>query len=355
MKYMTIVGTRPEFIQATALTQVIRREHEEILVNTGQHYDDNMSQVFFEDLNLPVPEFSLGIGSGSHAQQTASIMTQLETIIIQEEPDWVIVYGDTNSTLAAALVTAKLNLRLAHIEAGLRSFDRQMPEEVNRIITDHISQLLFSPTRAGVDNLAREGITEGVHLVGDVRVDILHQHLDAAKIRAPGLRKSIGLSPDQPFALTTIHRPANTDDKQRLSDIFDTLNTLGISVVLPIHPRLRKMLQSYYIHVGENVHIVEPLGFLDMMAMLHASEIVITDSGGLQKESYMMKRPTVTVRDSTEWIETVDAGWNRLCEPEQASFKAAVDAARGEPPAEHPDLYGQPGVSERILDILLKA
>lgn len=350
---MTIVGTRPEFVQIGPVTHAIRRDHVDILVNTGQHYDDNMSSVFFGDLGLPKPEVNLGVGSGSHAVQTAAIMTKLEPVVLSEKPDWVLVYGDTNSTLAAALIASKLTVPLAHIEAGLRSFDRRMPEEVNRVITDHVSQLLFAPTQIAVTNLAHEGIVQGVHQVGDVRVDIMRQFAGRASERIPVLRRQFNLAPEEPFALATIHRPSNTDDRARLQHIVETLNTLGIAVLLPAHPRLKKMLATFDLECGASIRLVDPLGFLDLIAMLQACEIVITDSGGLQKEAYLLHRPTVTVRDSTEWVETVESGWNRLCEPDPASFKAAVAEARSTRPAGHPDYYGSPGVSERILEALL--
>lgn len=353
MKCMTIVGTRPEFIQIAPLTRAIRGNHVDVLVNTGQHYDENMSRVFFDDLELPDPDIELGVGSGSHAVQTAAIMTKLEPVVQREQPDWVVVYGDTNSTLAAALVAAKLMVPLAHIEAGLRSYDRRMPEEVNRVITDHISQRLFAPTQRAVTNLTLEGIVQGVHHVGDVRVDILQRFADRARTRIPALLARLNITPDMPFALTTIHRPSNTDDPVRLRHIIDTLNTLNIAIVLPAHPRLKKMLTAFGLNCGTNIRLVEPFGYLDTIALLCACEIVITDSGGLQKEAYLLHRPTVTVRDSTEWVETIESGWNRLCEPDPASFTAAVATARDNHPAKHPDYYGSPGVSERILRVLL--
>ena len=352
MKCVTVVGTRPEFVQIATISRLLRQHHSDVLVNTGQHYDDNMSQIFFSELGLPLPDYDLGVGSSSHAQQTGEIMMRLEPILQQEQPDWVIVFGDTNSTVAAAMVAAKLHLPLAHIEAGLRSFDRDMPEEVNRVVTDHISQLLFAPTDSAVTNLANEGITEGVHQVGDVRVDILQEMAARSDERQAGLRQRIGLAEGVPFALTTIHRPANTDDPARLGAIVDVLNALDLAVVLPIHPRLRKLMDTHGLKFSENVRVIDPVGFLDMVALLQACEIVITDSGGLQKEAYLLHRPTVTVRDSTEWIETVHAGWNRLCEPEHDAFMAAVAEARGSRPATHPDFYGAPGVNERIMTIL---
>jgi UDP-N-acetylglucosamine 2-epimerase len=350
IKCLTVVGTRPEFIQIAPLTKALRRRHHEILVNTGQHYDDNMSRVFFRELDLPAADVNLNVGSGSHSQQTGQIMMALEEVVLREHPDWLIVYGDTNTTVAAALTAAKIRVPLVHVEAGLRSFDRSMPEEINRVVTDHISDILFAPTQIAVENLKNEGIAQGVHLVGDVRVDVLHGFVEQTWARQPHLLDKFELQPGEPFALVTIHRASNTDDCQRLTRIVEALNQVDLAVLLPVHPRLRKMLETFGLHFAPHVRTTEPLGFLDLIAMLDACGVVITDSGGLQKEAYMLSRPTVTLRNTTEWIETVDAGWNRLCEPE--TLTAAVATARGTPPAAHPDFYGTHGVSERMVDIL---
>jgi UDP-N-acetylglucosamine 2-epimerase len=355
MKIMTIVGARPEFIQTAPVSKAIRRRFTEVLVHTGQHYDGNMSDVFFRDLNLPEPELNLGVGSGSHAEQTGQMMIRLEEAMLREKPDWVLVFGDTNSTIAGALTAAKLHIPIAHIEAGLRSYDRAMPEEVNRVLTDHISNVLFAPTQTAVDNLAREGITNGVRLVGDVRVDVLVGIMDTAHKQQAKLFAQTRLSEGQPFALATIHRASNTDDRERLKAIVEVMSTLDIPVVLPVHPRLRKMMGEFGFQFSGNVRAIDPVGFLDMAALLDACQIVITDSGGLQKEAYMLYRPCVTVRDTTEWIETVESGWNRLCEPTPGEFKAAVAQARGTPPSAHPDFYGAIGVGERICDVLAEA
>jgi UDP-GlcNAc3NAcA epimerase len=352
MKVMTIVGARPEFIMTAPVSMAIREYNVEVLVHTGQHYDDNMSDIFFSELGIPKPEFNLGVGSGSHAEQTAEMMIRMERVMLDEKPDWVLVYGDTNSTIAGSLTAAKLNIRVAHVESGLRSYDRTMPEEVNRILTDHISTILFAPTQVAVDNLKKEGITDGVRMMGDVRVDVMLGMVERARQRRKTLLESMNLRDSDPFAITTIHRASNTDDVTRLRDIIETLNTLELAVVLPVHPRLRKMIGEFDLHFSDNVRAIEPVGFIDMVCLLDASEIVITDSGGLQKESYMLRRPTVTVRNTTEWVETVESGWNRLCEPDPASFKAAVAEARKAPPAEHPDFYGTYGVSKRICAAL---
>ncbi|MBL8161787.1 MAG: UDP-N-acetylglucosamine 2-epimerase (non-hydrolyzing) [Anaerolineae bacterium] len=350
MKTITIVGARPEFIQTAPFTKAIRKRHTDILVHTGQHYDDNMSAVFFSDLGIPQPELNLGVGGGSHAEMTGQMLMKLEAAFQQEKPDWVVVFGDTNSTIAGALAAAKIHIPVAHIESGLRSYDRRMPEEVNRVMTDHLSSALFAPTQAAVDNLRKEGITRGVRLVGDVRVDVVEQTVPRARTRQSDLFTQTGLQAGEGFALATIHRASNTDDRARLSDIVNAFNTLDLPVVLPVHPRLKKMLAEFGLSFSGNVRPVEPLGFVDMVALLDACRMVITDSGGLQKEAYMLRRPCVTVRDTTEWIETVESGWNRLTEP--GDFRAAAAAAAVPPPAEHPDFYGASGVCDRIVDAL---
>jgi len=347
MKVLTVVGARPEFIQLAPVTAAIRRSHTEILVHTGQHFDDNMSGVFFAELGLPQPEHFLGIGGGSHAAQTGPMLMALETKMLQERPDWVLVFGDTNSTLAGALAAAKLQIPIAHIEAGLRSYDRAMPEEINRVITDHLSQLLLPPTQVAVDNLKREGITKGVELVGDVRVDVMQHLLVRAQTHGQTLLSQFGLECGDCFALATIHRASNTDDEGRLRAILKALGSLDMPVVLPVHPRLGKMAGQFGVSFPSNVYRLPPLGILDMVSLIDACQIVVTDSGGLQKEAYLLNRPAATLRDTTEWIETVDAGWNRLCEPENLA-RAVSEALSGSTP-KHPSLYGEIGVGERIV------
>ena len=353
MKIMTVIGSRPEIIQTAPVSRTFRqRGHHEILVHTGQHYDYNMSDVFFEDLDVPIPELNLGVGSGSHARQTAEAMIRLESAMFREKPDYVVVFGDTNSTVAASMAAAKLNRPIAHIEAGLRSFDRRMPEETNRIVTDHLSTLLFAPTQVAVDNLKREGIVENVFLVGDVRVDLVLGLRKRAALRRDALLARTSIKPGVPFILATIHRAANTDNPERLRGIVQALNELDLPVILPMHPRLVKMVKTFELRFGPNVRCVDPLGFLNMIALLDACEVVITDSGGLQKESYMLRRPTVTIRDTTEWVETLYSGWNRLCIPDPVGVQAAVYDARHEIPLEHPDYYGTYGTCERLTIVL---
>jgi UDP-N-acetylglucosamine 2-epimerase len=309
-----------------------------------------MSSVFFSDLGIPEPDVNLGVGGGGHGQMTGQMLIKMEAAMLEYAPDWVVVFGDTNSTIAGGMAAAKLHLPVAHIEAGLRSYDRKMPEEVNRVLTDHLSTLLFAPTAAAVENLAKEGIRDGVKLVGDVRVDVVMQTVERSKARQAALLQATGLAAGEAFALATIHRASNTDDRARLTEIVSAFNTLDLPVVLPVHPRLKKMMAEFGLTFSGNVRSIEPIGFVDMVALLDSCRIVVTDSGGLQKEAYMLRRPAVTVRDTTEWIETVHSGWNRLTEP--ADFKAAAAAALAPPPAAHPDFYGVPGVCERIVDEL---
>jgi UDP-GlcNAc3NAcA epimerase len=351
MKVLTVVGARPEFIQLAPVTAAIRETNTEILVHTGQHFDDNMSQVFFDELKLPRPEHHLGVGGGTHAQQTGQMLIALETKMLEERPDWVLVFGDTNSTVAGALAAAKLQIPIAHIEAGLRSYDRAMPEEVNRVVTDHVSQLLLAPTQLAIENLAKEGISTGVELVGDVRVDVLPRLQLLAQGRSAAILSQVGLVPTETFALATIHRASNTDDEPRLRKLLTAIGQLKFPVVLPVHPRLSKMVQHFGLNFPSNLRKLAPVGILDMVALLDACHLVITDSGGLQKEAYLLNRPTVTLRNTTEWVETITVGWNRLCEPE--NLVQAADSAVSGLPAEHPPLYGVEGVGKRIVEQLL--
>jgi len=303
MKIMSIVGARPQFIKAAPVSRVLRRTHQEVLVHTGQHYDDNMSEVFFRELEIPRPDVNLEIGSGPHGEQTGRMMGGIEKVALDIKPDWVLVYGDTNSTVAGALVAAKLHIKVAHVEAGLRSFDRRMPEEINRVLTDHVSDLLLCPTEVAITNLAREGIEHGVHLVGDVMYDAFLFNLEAARKR-DGILKEMGLAPDA-FALATIHRAENADDPARLAAILEGIGQSGMDVILPLHPRTRGRLNGA---PPARIRIVDPVGYLDMLALEDAAAVIVTDSGGVQKEAYFLSKPCVTLRDRTEWTETVEAG-----------------------------------------------
>lgn len=347
MHIFTIVGARPQFVKAAPLSAVLRQRHHEFLVHTGQHYDASMSDIFFQELDIPAPDVNLGVGSGTHAEQTAAIMVGLEKLMIEQRPDWVLVYGDTNSTLGAALAASKLNLPIAHVEAGLRSYNRTMPEEVNRVLTDHVSRLKLCPTQVAVDNLAREGITEGVVITGDIMLDAVQRSLALARQKSTILD---GL--ERPYLLATLHRPANTDDPIALAEIMRALERLDPPVILPIHPRTKNRLAEWGLTVGGNVRLIEPLGYLDMLILVESASMVITDSGGLQKEAYFLYAPCVTIRPQTEWVETVQSGWNRLCAPQQQDILAAVSDALAPRPADHPDFYGDGSAAVRIVEAL---
>ncbi|MDK2891258.1 MAG: UDP-GlcNAc3NAcA epimerase [Methanoculleus sp.] len=312
MKIVSIVGARPQFIKCAPVSRELRKEHEEILVHTGQHYDHGMSEVFFEELRIPRPDYNLGIGSGTHGRQTGAMLGAIEGVLEIEKPDMVLVYGDTNSTLAGALAAAKLHIPAAHVEAGLRSFDRSMPEEVNRVLTDHASDLLFCPTATAVANLATEGITKGVHLVGDVMVDAMNYNRTIAEERSRIL-EDVGVEPGD-YLVATVHRPSNTDSPENMAAILGALGEADRSVVFPVHPRTRKFLREYGLlaEMPENIRVIEPLGYLDMLRLMAQAEKILTDSGGVQKEAYMLGVPCITLRENTEWVETVEAGWNVL-------------------------------------------
>jgi UDP-GlcNAc3NAcA epimerase len=346
VKILTIVGARPQFIKAAPVSRVIRRTHEEILVHTGQHYDDNMSEVFFRELSIPEPDINLGVGSGSHGAQTGAMLAGLEKVVMDARPDWVLVYGDTNSTVAGALAAAKLHVRVAHVEAGLRSFDRRMPEEVNRVLADHVSDLLLCPTRVAVGNLAHEGIARGVHLVGDVMYDAFLFNVDAARTQSQILEE-FGLQRGG-FALVTVHRAENTDDAERLRAIVEGLERSGLDVVIPLHPRTRTRLSE---SLPPRIRVIEPVGYIDMLALEDAAEVIATDSGGVQKEAYFLGRPCVTLRDSTEWTETVEAGWNVLVGADVKKISEAMRTFR--PKGKRPDLFGDGHAAEKIAGLIV--
>ena len=342
---MSVVGARPQFIKAAPVSRVLRRKHEEVLVHTGQHYDDNMSDVFFRELAIPEPDFNLGIGSGLHGAQTGGMMAAIEKVALEVRPNWVLVYGDTNSTVAAALVAAKLHIPVAHVEAGLRSFDRRMPEEINRVLTDHVSDLLLCPTETAMHNLAREGIDRGVHLVGDVMYDAFQFNLETARKRESVVKK-LGLEPDG-FALATLHRAENTDDPERLRSVLAGIEQSGLEVVLPLHPRTRSRLEG---DLPSRIRILEPVGYLDMLNLEADAEVIVTDSGGVQKEAYFLEKPCVTLRDTTEWTETVEAGWNVLAGWDTELIAEAMRTFR--PKGVHPDLFGDGHAAEKIAELL---
>jgi UDP-N-acetylglucosamine 2-epimerase (non-hydrolysing) len=324
MKIVSIVGARPQFIKCAPVSVELRKEHEEILVHTGQHYDPEMSDIFFEDLRIPKPDYHLDVGSGSHGKQTAAILERVETVLMKEQPDLVLVYGDTNSTLAGALAAAKLHLPVAHVEAGLRSFDRTMPEEINRVVTDHISDLLLCPTPTATDNLAKEGVIKGVHMVGDVMVDALRHNADIAGKKSR-IITSLGLKKGN-YYVATVHRPGNTDDRMHLTAIMEALGESGKTVVFPVHPRTKKYLLEYglYDSLAETIRCIEPLGYIDMLHLMKYARKILTDSGGIQKEAYVLGIPCITLRENTEWIETLAGGWNVLVGADKRKILAAM-------------------------------
>lgn len=339
MKVLSVVGARPQFVKAAAVSRLLRRQHEEILVHTGQHYDDALSGVFFRELDLPQPEIHLGVGSGRHGQQTAAMLVALERAMIETRPDWVLVYGDTNSTLAAALAAAKLCLPVAHVEAGLRSHDRTMPEEQNRIVADHLSTLLLCPTRTAIGHLEREGLAGRARLVGDVMVDILRLSLPHAAWRAwlaeaLGPNQERGIAPGQ-YALLTIHRAANTDDPERLAELLRGVAALDLPVVFPTHPRVRKAIEAAHLPIPANVLPCGPAPYFAMLGLQRDARLVLTDSGGVQKEAYVLGVPCVTLRAETEWPETLVDGWNVLADRAETIAAAAIrlrpDGAPGTP------------------------
>ncbi len=316
-KILTVVGARPQFVKAAALTRAFQAYTAltEVMVHTGQHYDAEMSSVFFEELSIPAPAYNLDIHGGSHGEMTGRMMIGLESLIVRERPDAVMVYGDTNSTLAGALVAAKMHIPVIHIEAGLRSFNRRMPEEVNRVMVDHLSSLLFCPTKTAVENLAREGITKGVQNVGDVMYDATI-HIRATALARSRIIERLGLDA-QPYAILTLHRADNTDNETRLAALlqFVEREAQGARIIFPVHPRTKRALEHGGFDVGR-ITMIEPIGYIDMHRLLASARTVFTDSGGLQKEAYFHRVPCITLREETEWVETVAAGWNRLwCEP----------------------------------------
>lgn len=358
MKVASVVGARPQFIKAAMVSREIRQRTgiSELIIHTGQHYDDGMSKVFFEELAIPAPEYNLGIGSGPHGAQTGRMLEAVEQVFLAERPDWVIVYGDTNSTLAGALAAAKLKIPVAHVEAGLRSFNRAMPEEVNRVVADHVADLLFAPSAVAVDHLRREGIDDKrIHHVGDVMYDATLFFAERAE-RTSRIVDALGLEPGR-YVLGTIHRAENTDNGAKLAAIFLALSDLArtIPVVVPLHPRTRQALERLDLlrELSPGLQIVAPVGYLEMASLERHARLIVTDSGGVQKEAFFHGVPCVTLREETEWPETVALGWNRLVPPQSRTWvlEGIVEAmrqGRGRPGRP----YGDGHASRRIADIL---
>ncbi|MDD2229029.1 MAG: UDP-N-acetylglucosamine 2-epimerase (non-hydrolyzing) [Candidatus Cloacimonetes bacterium] len=350
MKIVQLVGARPQFVKLAPLSKVFRRDHQEIIIHSGQHYDVQMNEVFFRDMEIPNPDYNLSVGSGSQGVQTAEILAAIEPILIQEKPDWVIVYGDTNTTLAGALAAAKLGIKTAHVEACLRSFNKTMPEEINRIVTDHISDLLLAPTKTAVMNAEREGLSEKCRLVGDIMVDSLKFGIAKAH-RESKVLDELNLRGES-YSLLTLHRPYNVDNAANLYHILSNLNNLSRKIIFPVHPRTNNILKQMETDKFSNIVYVAPQAYLDFLYLMENADMILSDSGGIQKEAYILRKPCVTLRYETEWVETVESGWNLLLPTNSSDFPEAI---RGFcPPSEHPSIFGE-NVAERIAEEILKA
>ena len=349
MFIVSVVGARPQFVKAAVLSRALRRSHEELLVHTGQHYDDLMSDVFFRELGLAAPDVNLGVGSGSHARQTARALEGIEGVLTQRRPDLVLVYGDTNSTLAGALAASKLALPVAHVEAGVRSYERWLPEETNRVLADHVSDFLFCPTQRAVECLKREGIERRVHEVGD----LMYDSLLAALPRAKDIEVSVLASHDIEHAayyLATIHRASNTDDPSTLRSLFETFGRLDAPVVLPLHPRTREAMSAADLTPAPNLRVLEPVGYFEMLALQRNARAVLTDSGGVQREAYFLSVPCVTLRSESEWPETAADGWNVLAGADPEAILRAAQRPRPQTPPR--PSFGDGRTADKIVEIL---
>jgi UDP-N-acetylglucosamine 2-epimerase (non-hydrolysing)/UDP-GlcNAc3NAcA epimerase len=346
----TVVGNRPQFVKAAAVSRKLRASADEVLIHTGQHYDDELSRIFFDELGIPAPDRQLDIHGGSNTEQTARMLSALAPLFQELGPDVVLVYGDTNSTLAAALAAAQLRIPLAHVEAGMRSFDRAMPEELNRILADHASDLLFCSTQTAVDNLAAENVRDGVHLVGDVMADVALSFLPVAEERSSALADN-GVSEGE-YVLMTVHRPGNVDTTERLERVVELAERVPYDVVFPVHPRTRARLRASGLEerLEAAVKVTQPLGYLDFLKLAAHARALMTDSGGVQKEAYLLGTPCITLRDTTEWVETVELGWNVLVDLDVEAALAAL--SRPLPGAERPELYGGGHAADRICRVL---
>jgi UDP-N-acetylglucosamine 2-epimerase (non-hydrolysing)/UDP-GlcNAc3NAcA epimerase len=351
MKIATVIGNRPQFVKAAAVSLPLRRSHDEVLIHTGQHYDDELSRIFFDELGIPAPDRQLAVHDGTNTDQTARMLAALEPELASIAPDMVLVYGDTNSTLAGALVAAQRRIPVAHVEAGMRSFDRSMPEELNRVLVDHLGDLLLCSTDTAVTNLANESVAGRVELVGDAMADVTLRFAPLAHERSTAPADH-GVEPGQ-YVLVTAHRAGNVDVPERLERLVELLEALPLDAVLPLHPRTRARLVAADLLGGveqaPHLKLTPPLGYLDTLELARNAKAVVTDSGGLQKEAYLLQTPCVTLRPSTEWVETVDAGWNVLVDLDREAAVAAIDRR---PPSERPELYGGGHAGESIVSAL---
>ncbi|MHB1484456.1 MAG: non-hydrolyzing UDP-N-acetylglucosamine 2-epimerase [Saccharofermentanales bacterium] len=362
MRLVTIIGARPQFIKTAPFSMIFRKENREILIHTGQHYDVNMSDIFFNELNIPKPDYNLMIGSDSHGVQTGRMLENVEALLVSEKPDGVLVYGDTNSTLAGALAASKLNIPVFHVEAGLRSYNMQMPEEQNRILTDHLSSLLLCPTKTAVNNLVKEGITKGVYKTGDIMYDAVLNNIALSRSRyeygswlseLENENQVIISLEDKQYYLATIHRAENTDNLDKLREIFIAFENLNKPVLVPIHPRTRKYLTELNIKM-HNTIIINPVGYLLMLYLTANAHMVLTDSGGLQKEAYFLKTPCTTLRDQTEWVETLENGWNMLASIDNDSIVQRATRTLDCFNFEQPDSFGDGHAAEHIYQAIIK-
>ncbi|MEW6402218.1 MAG: UDP-N-acetylglucosamine 2-epimerase (non-hydrolyzing) [Chloroflexota bacterium] len=350
MKIVSVVGARPEFIQAIPITRALRPQHQEILVHTGQHYDYFLSQKFFDELGIPAPDYNLEVGSGSHARQSAEILVRFEEVLEKERPDVVIVRGDTNSTLAGALAACKLCIPVVHIEAGERSYDPRMPEEINRLVADRLSSVYFCASQTAVRQLAKEGITKNVFWTGDVMLDANITNRPIARQKS-SILSELQLVPGQ-YSLVTVHRARNADDPKRLTSIVQALNQAGETVIFPAHPRTLAALEKVETQFRDSVRLIKPVGYFDMLVLEENARIIATDSGGVQREAYFMSKPCLTLRDETEWTETVEVGWNKLVGVDVE--KILSEWKTFSPPAEQPPIFGTGRAGREIADILEK-
>ncbi|MCB0744213.1 MAG: UDP-N-acetylglucosamine 2-epimerase (non-hydrolyzing) [Ignavibacteriales bacterium] len=345
MKILEIVGARPQFIKAGVVSKLFRREQSitDIILHTGQHYDENMSKIFFDELEIPKPSYNLNVGSGTHGKQTALMLEGIEKVLIEEKPDWVLVYGDTNSTVAGSLAASKLHIKVAHIEAGLRSFNREMPEEINRITTDHISDVLFAPTINAINLLEKEGLKNRSHFSGDVMFDSVLHYQNVAEEKY----KLKNITSLENYYLATVHRQENTDDKNKLQNLFTAFSNLDLPVLIPLHPRTKKLITN--IKFNDNIKVIDPVSYLEMLLLLKNSKKVFTDSGGLQKEAYFLKKPCITLRNETEWIETLENNWNFIV---GTDVDLILEKSKEQPSENQKNSFGDGKAGEKIVNFI---
>jgi len=349
MSILSIVGARPQFIKLAPLSKAIRKEHQEIILHTGQHFARNMSDDFFNELGIAQPDVNLNIHSGNHGEQTGRMLAAIENHLLRFKPDLILIFGDTNSTLAGALAAAKLDIPSVHIEAGLRSFNSSMPEEINRIVSDHTSDFLFAPTETAMQNLEKEGLSEKAILTGDIMVDSLMNNIERAD-QISNILETKGLVPEK-YYLMTLHRPYNVDDPEKLRNLFAKLSKVGSQIIFPVHPRTSKVIDDNQLVIPKTDLLSEPVGYLDFIKLESCSMKIITDSGGIQKEAYLLKKPCITIRPETEWVETVKDGWNVLVDVDSDDFANTIETFN--PSQKQNDLFGK-NVAQKMFDKIQK-